>query len=125
MRTYAPFHFPTRAFSTFSPQISYLENQVQAYISQTSHIQTRLLSTLDTLDAMQVLHNRELAAETHAKERLSDKLDRYIGFVQAAEVEKDDLRDAVVQLVEKGGFNLTFGQGEGEKGFSLMDTCDL
>ncbi|KIM88483.1 hypothetical protein PILCRDRAFT_814379 [Piloderma croceum F 1598] len=81
--------------------MAYVENQLQAYISRTCHIQARLLSTLDALDALQALHNRELASEIHAKTRLSDKLDRYINFVHAMETEKEDLRDAVVQLVEK------------------------
>jgi hypothetical protein len=84
-------------------QMAYVENQLQTYISRTSYIQARLLSTLDALDALQALHNRELASEIHAKRRLSDKLDRYINFVHAMETEKEDLRDAVVQLVEKGG----------------------
>jgi len=123
MRTYVLFTFQPCVL-TFPTDIIFRESSTSVYIS-TSHIQTRLLSTLDTLDALQVSHNRELAAETHAKERLSEKLDRYIGFVQAAEVEKDDLRDAVVQLVEKGGFNLTFGQGKGERSIRLwiLATC--
>jgi hypothetical protein len=91
-------------FLTFDPQIAYLECQVQAYISRTSHIHARLLSTLDTLDSLQASHNLELVSEANAKERLSGKLHRYIDFVREAEVEKDDLRDAVIQLVEKGGF---------------------
>jgi hypothetical protein len=80
---------------------------VQAYVARTSHIHSRLLSTLDTLDTLQTSHNVELASETHAKEHLSEKLDRYIDFVKSAEVEKDDLRDAVIQLVKKGEFAFT------------------
>lgn len=84
-------------------QISQLEAQVRAYAARTSHIQNRLLATFDVLDNIQYSHAAELTSETRAKERLSDKLDRYIDVVQAAEMEKDDLRDAVNQLVEKGG----------------------
>lgn len=40
--------------------------------------------------------------EIRAKERLSEKLDRYIEFTRVAEVEKDDMREAVSLLVEKG-----------------------
>lgn len=85
-------------------QIAHIETQLQAHIARTSHIQNRLLSTLDTLDAVQAAHVIELEAETSAKERLSQKLDRYLDFVQTAEKEKDDLRDAVIQLVKKGVF---------------------
>jgi len=99
---YARFIFQSCVFDVFL-QIAYVENQLQAYISRTCHIHTRLLSTLDALDALQALHNRELASEIHATTRLSDKLDRYINFVHATETEKEDLRDAVVQLVKKGG----------------------
>ena len=63
----------------------------------------RLLSTLDTLDAIRASHRVELREETHTKERLSKKLDQYLDFVRSVEAEKDDLRDAVIQLVEKGG----------------------
>lgn len=62
----------------------------------------RLLSTLDTLDAIQASHQVELRDEADAKERLSKKLDQYLDFVRSVEAEKDDLRDAVTRLVEKG-----------------------
>ena len=68
----------------------------------------RLLSALDTLDAIQASHRVELREETHAKERLSKKLDQYLDFVRSVEAEKDDLRDAVIQLVEKGGSLVCF-----------------
>jgi hypothetical protein len=106
MDMYVRFTITIRMFLTFVLQIEYLESQLQAHIARASLIQSRLLSTLDTLDALQTSHNLELASETQAKQRLSEKLDRYIDFVQAAEIEKDDLRDAVIQLVEKGGFRI-------------------
>jgi hypothetical protein len=55
------------------------------------------------LNETRASHVRELASETQAKERLSDKLDRYIDVFKIAELERDDLRDAVEQLIEKGG----------------------
>lgn len=35
--------------------------------------------------------------------RLKDKLLRYSSVVKTAELERDDMRDAVLKLVEKGG----------------------
>lgn len=34
--------------------------------------------------------------------RLKDKLRRYSAIVKSAELERDDMRDAVLKLVEKG-----------------------
>lgn len=81
--------------------IAYLESQIQAHAARASHINTRLLSTLDTLDVLQAAHDKELASEVRAKERLGVKLDRYIDFTRASEVEKEDMKEAVLLLVEK------------------------
>ncbi|KAF8160027.1 hypothetical protein B0H34DRAFT_705875 [Crassisporium funariophilum] len=82
-------------------EISVLETRLRAYIAKTSLLQNRLLSTLDTLDVIQNAHNEELDAVSRTKNRLKDKLDRYIDVVKVAELERDDLRDAVLKLVEK------------------------
>lgn len=85
---------------------------MQAYNTRTSHIQSRLLSTLDTLDAVQSSHVEELDSERRAREVLHDRLGRYIDIANVSETEKDDLRDAVIKLVEKGGFTpLVYGRG--------------
>ena len=75
---------------------------MQAYIARTSILQSRLLSTLDTLDVIQSGQNNELDAMAQANKRLKDKLLRYSAVVKMAELERDDMRDAVLKLVEKG-----------------------
>ncbi|EMD38747.1 hypothetical protein CERSUDRAFT_92784 [Gelatoporia subvermispora B] len=82
-------------------QIAKLGLQLDAYIAHASHIQARLLSTLDTLDALQASHTREVVAEQQVSERLSRKLQRLMEHVKETDREKDDMRDAVLQLVEK------------------------
>ncbi|KAJ6495502.1 hypothetical protein DFH09DRAFT_1103803 [Mycena vulgaris] len=52
-------------------------------------------------DSVQCDHASELAAEIQAKERLRDTLTRYLDIVKVAEIERDDLRDAVIELAEK------------------------
>lgn len=76
---------------------------MQAYIARTSILQNRLLSTLDTLDVIQSGQNNELDAMAQTNKRLKDKLLRYSAVVKTAELERDDMRDAVLKLVEKGG----------------------
>ena len=65
-------------------------------------MQTRLMATLDELDASRNAHHYELKAEKRAKERLSEKLDRYLDEVKRAEAEKDEMQEVVSILVEKG-----------------------
>ena len=59
----------------------------------------RLLSTLDTLNAIQSTHTQEMSATVKGKKRAEE-----VGVARSAEVERDDMRDAVMKLVEKGGF---------------------
>lgn len=61
------------------------------------------MSALDTLDRLQSQYSLELDAEAHKRRHAETKLRRYMDTVQAAEVERDDLRDAVMKLVMKGG----------------------
>jgi hypothetical protein len=55
----------------------------------------------DALDSMRIEHASELTKETKANEDLHNTLSRYLKTVEAAEKERDDLRDVVVQLTEK------------------------
>ncbi|EDR02802.1 uncharacterized protein LACBIDRAFT_332100 [Laccaria bicolor S238N-H82] len=75
-------------------QIASLESRIQAHTLRTTHIHTRLLSTLDTLDAIQLTHAQEMSAVVKGKKRAEEALKRYVGVVRSAEVERDDMRDA-------------------------------
>jgi len=83
-------------------QIASLELQLKASDSRLSTLQARLLSTLDVLDALRLSHAAELQDEARARTDLSNKLRRYKHSMRALEGERDGLRDAVLQLVEKG-----------------------
>ena len=65
-------------------------------------MQARLIATLDELDASRNAHYSELRSEKRAKEKLSEKLDRYLDEVKRAEAEKNEMREVVSLLVEKG-----------------------
>ncbi len=65
-------------------------------------MQARLIATLDELDASRNAHQLELKAERCAKEKLSEKLDRYLNEVKRADGERDEMREVVSILVEKG-----------------------
>lgn len=69
---------------------------------RTSHMQARLLATLDAMDALRQSHANELASEKAARDRLSVKFDRYIDYVRTVEAERDDMREATSILVGKG-----------------------
>ncbi len=88
-------------------QVALLESHVQAYIVRTSMLQSRLLSTLDELDARDRSHERELSAVEADRHRLKVKLQQYLEFVKSAELERDDMRDAVIRLIEKGRLMLS------------------
>ena len=73
-------------------------------------MQARLMATLDELDASRNAHQLELKAERRAKEKLSEKLDRYLDEVKRADAERDEMREVVSILVEKGAcINLAHG----------------
>ena len=65
-------------------------------------MQARLMATLDELDVSRNTHQLELKTERRAKERLSEKLDRYLNEVRRADAERDEMREVVSILVEKG-----------------------
>ena len=83
-------------------QVLRLKKDLQTCNIRISQMQTRLMATLDELDASRNAHHYELKAEKRAKERLSEKLDRYLDEVKRAEAEKDEMREVVSILVEKG-----------------------
>lgn len=77
--------------------------QLEAHKAKISLLQQKLVSALDTLDQVQAQHSLELDNEAQRRRHAETKLRRYMDTVQAAEIERDDLRDAVMKLVMKGG----------------------
>lgn len=65
-------------------------------------LQSRLLSTLDTLDVLRRTHQEELLSVTTERDQLKVMLQRYVDFVKSVQLSHDDMRDAVMKLVEKG-----------------------
>jgi hypothetical protein len=90
------------ALSRKNAQIASLELQLKASDSRLSALHARLLSTLDALDALRLSHAEELQEEVRARGELGSKLRRHRHGMRALEGERDSLRDAVLQLVEKG-----------------------
>ncbi len=88
--------------SDFS-QILLLESRIQAYAGRISLLQSRLLATLDTLDVIQTNQAHELSSAASTQASFREQLDEYKKVVEAAELERDDLRDAVSELIKKGG----------------------
>ncbi|TBU45259.1 hypothetical protein BD309DRAFT_956527 [Dichomitus squalens] len=82
-------------------EVARLRKELQLCNLKLSQMQARLMATLDELDASRNAHQLELKAERRAKEKLSEKLDRYLDEVKRADAEKDEMREVVSILVEK------------------------
>ncbi|TFK52119.1 hypothetical protein OE88DRAFT_1508222 [Heliocybe sulcata] len=82
-------------------QIARLELESRAFAARASHLRTRLLATLDTLDSQHLHHRHELSDFEHKLTSLRAKLSKAVARAREAEAERDDMREAVVELVEK------------------------
>ncbi|KAF9480384.1 hypothetical protein BDN70DRAFT_877644 [Pholiota conissans] len=82
-------------------KIAALENRILGYVGRLSVFQSRLLATLDTLDVIQNNQAQERADAVRNQASMQARLDEYIKVVREAELERDDMRDAVLKLVEK------------------------
>ncbi|KAJ7215406.1 hypothetical protein GGX14DRAFT_391839 [Mycena pura] len=78
-------------------EIEHLKISLAAHVGSSA----RLAAALDTLDDVRQQHAEELAEEARVAERLRDRLARYRDVVRVSEVERDNLRDAVVELAER------------------------
>ncbi|KAJ3763711.1 hypothetical protein EV360DRAFT_17144, partial [Lentinula raphanica] len=78
-----------------------LKLQLQAYAAHTSTLRARLIPTQNALDALQSSYDEALRAEQIAKRKLQQQLNTYYKFVESAEYEKDDLRNAVESFLQK------------------------
>ncbi|KAG1870603.1 hypothetical protein DFJ58DRAFT_19156 [Suillus subalutaceus] len=82
-------------------QIICLEARIDAYIARTSETQARLLKTIDTVDSLKAQHAIDLAAKEHERVTLSHEIERWRTFAKVLEVERDDLKNVVEDLIQK------------------------
>ncbi|KAH7884515.1 hypothetical protein F5I97DRAFT_1830966 [Phlebopus sp. FC_14] len=82
-------------------QIANLEARLEAYSARASTAHARLLKTIDVLDALRTRHALELSSEEQAKLKLAHEVDRWRSIAQTLEVERDELKDVVEELIEK------------------------
>lgn len=82
-------------------QITSLEARIDAYIARTSETQARLLKTIDTVDSLKAQHIIDLAAKERERLNLSREIERWRTFAKVLEVERDDLKDVVEDLIQK------------------------
>ena len=79
-----------------------LQEELNRCNMKIAQLQARLVSTLDELDSHRHQHRQELKTERRTREKLSNKLDAYLEEVKRAERERDDMRELVNVLLEKG-----------------------
>ncbi|KAI0085853.1 hypothetical protein BDY19DRAFT_996513 [Irpex rosettiformis] len=85
-----------------------IELQLQAQLARSSYLQSRLSSTMDTLDAARIRHRRELTLERETREMVKRKLDELIEYTAKVEEERDELRECVAALIDKVEVNNDF-----------------
>ncbi|KAG1733619.1 uncharacterized protein EDB91DRAFT_1251279 [Suillus paluster] len=82
-------------------QIAGLEARIDAYIARASETQARLLQAIDIVDSLKAQHLIDLAAKGRETENLSHEIERWRTFAKVLEVERDDLKDVVEDLIQK------------------------
>lgn len=78
--------------------------------ARASHAYARLLATIDTLDAVCAGHAKELEAAAKESKALLEKALRYRKIAKEAEEERDEMRQAVLELVHLGVFCLQLNE---------------
>ncbi|KAF8127049.1 hypothetical protein EV363DRAFT_1452709 [Boletus edulis] len=84
-------------------RIATLETRLEAYSARASTAHIRLLKTIDVLDSLRTQHALEISAEEQAKLKLVQEVNRWRNMAKDLEVEKDELKDVVEDLIEKAG----------------------
>jgi chromosome segregation ATPase len=85
----------------FVVQIASLRRTNTALRARASHLHTRLLTALDTLDSLQSNHASELNVLHDANAALERRLSSVAELLKETIDERDDLRDAVERFIEK------------------------
>ncbi|KAF9077703.1 hypothetical protein BDP27DRAFT_1311527 [Rhodocollybia butyracea] len=81
--------------------ISRLELQLKTQTARASLLQSRLAATQSALDVERIKYAEDLRAEQIAKNKLQQKLFMYYQHVKNVEEEKDELRGAVMEFLQK------------------------
>ncbi|KIO09303.1 hypothetical protein M404DRAFT_310533 [Pisolithus tinctorius Marx 270] len=85
----------------FFRKIVALERQLEACSARASATHIRLLKTVDVLDSLRAQHASEISALEQEKIKLTHNVDRWRTVSKALEVEKDEMKDVVEDLIEK------------------------
>ena len=83
-------------------RVASLELELDAYAAHASGLQARLLSTLDTLQQTRLEHADELDAYRKREEVLKTRVDAACKAAADAEAAREEMREGVLSLVEKG-----------------------
>ena len=83
-------------------KITRLQQQLVSHSQRVSHLEYCLLATLDFLDSTRTASANELRLANERCARLQQKISQLKAINSAMENEKDDLRNSVVMLIEKG-----------------------
>ncbi|KAG2128444.1 hypothetical protein BD769DRAFT_1729349 [Suillus cothurnatus] len=82
-------------------QVTSLEARVDAYIARTSDTQAHLLKTIDTVNSLEAQHAIDLAAKEFESVTLTHEIEHWRTFAKVLEVERDDLKDVVEDLIQE------------------------
>lgn len=83
-------------------QTASMRVQLAARIERTTHLETRLLATLDALDDLRAVSAAEVEKLTQENYRLKWKAAERDRAFEQVRNEKEDMQEVVLQLVEKG-----------------------
>ncbi|KAI6108234.1 hypothetical protein F5141DRAFT_105131 [Pisolithus sp. B1] len=82
-------------------QIAVLERQLEVCSARASATHIRLLKTVDVLDSLRAQHALEISAVEQEKIKLACDVDQWRTLSKALEVEKDEMKNVVEDLIEK------------------------
>ncbi|KAI6043860.1 hypothetical protein EDC04DRAFT_2890565 [Pisolithus marmoratus] len=82
-------------------QIAALERQLEACSARASATHVRLLKAVDVLDSLRAQHALEISVVEQEKIKLTHDADQWRTISKALEVEKDEMKEVVEDLIEK------------------------
>ncbi|KAI6024654.1 hypothetical protein BKA83DRAFT_214604 [Pisolithus microcarpus] len=82
-------------------QITALKRQLETCSARASATHIRLLKTVDVLDSLRAQHALEISAVEQEKIKLACDVDQWRTISKALEVEKDEMKNVVEDLIEK------------------------